>query len=763
MLLRSCCVLLLSLFSCELFAASFVVEDIEVRGIKKIEVGTVLNYLPVKVGEPFDYKRSPEVLRELYSTGFFDEIEILKEGNSLIVVVKERPAIARVNVKGNKEVTEENMTDALKQLGMTKGKTYNPRILEKLKLELEQLYYSLGKYAVRIEATATELDEDRIKIDLKIAEGAPAKIRNINITGNTAFDDETLLDNFELETTDSGLFASDKYSSVKLSGDLENLRSWYLDHGYLQFDIESNQVSITPDKSNINITVNIHEGDQYTVSKVNLTGDLIVPEEDVRARVLLRPGDIFSQKQLTNSTKLIKSRLGIEGYAYTEVNTLPRINEEDKTVELTILVTPGQKMLVRKIVFEGNGRTQDVVMRREMRQMEGEVYSTLKIERSKIRLQRLKFISSVDIRNERVSSENNLMDLYVSVDERFSGSFTAGIGYSEAAGAVFNLGLTNDNIFGTGNSLGITFNQSDYQKQYEVSFTDPFYTEDGISRTIALGYTKTEEEEWSDYLNDQTRASMKFVVPLSEYNSFNFSFGLENNNIQTSIYTSNDILQFIVDNNDNLTDIDDVDGAVYNTYFGSIGFSKDSRNRLIFPDSGHVNSIGMEVFGGELTYYRLSYRHQTLFSLSDNVTWSLKARSGYGKAYGSTSALPFYEKYLAGGVQTVRGYDYNSLGPLDSKSQPFGGNFQFITNSEFLFKMDAFGDADTFRLGLYLDAGNVFATYRDYETSELRASYGIAMKWLTAVGPIQLSYAQPFNDQQGDEIKNFQFSLGTSF
>ncbi len=747
------------------YAASFVVEDIEVKGIKKIAVGTVLNYLPVKASEVFDYKDSAKVIRELYKTGFFNKITLNKVNNTLVIEVEERPAIATINVEGNKEVKDESMEDALKQIGMTKGRIYNPKLLEKLKLELQQLYYSMGKYAIRIDATATQLDADRVDVEITISEGAPAKVRSINLIGNHAFTDDILLEAFELQASDSGVFASDKYSSVKLSGDLENLKSFYLDNGYIQFRVDSKQVTITPDKGHINVAINLTEGDQFTVNKINLTGELIVPEQAMMSRVLLREGDVFSRKQITTSTKLMTALLGIEGYAYAEVNAIPKINEEDKTIELTLLVNPGPKMQVRKIIFEGNTRTMDTVLRREMRQMEGAQFSSGRVQRSKIRLQRLKYISSVDTRYVRVPDEPDLLDIHVTVEERFSGSFTIGAGYSQEQGVLFNLGLTNDNIFGTGNRLGVTFNNNRAQEQYEFSYENPYYTPEGISRGFSLSYTQTDASEAaiSNFLLDQIRGSIDYGIPLSEFNKIRFSFGLERNEVTLSSFSSREVFEFVRDNNEAYENVLFPPGDVYESFFASMSFSKDSRNRLIFPETGVVNSIGVEIFTGDLDYYKTFYRHQSLFPLAQKVTLSFKSNIGHGEPYNETTDLPFFEKYRAGGVRTVRGYDYNSLGPKDSRNESFGGNFQLITNTEILFQIDALGGADTFRLGVYFDMGNVFPKPNDFELNELRASIGISAKWFTAVGPIELSYANPINYQKGDELKHFQFSLGAPF
>lgn len=764
-MLRFVTFLSLLAFVFPVWSQSFSVEDIEIRGIKKIAVGTVLNYLPVEEGDLFDYKDSPKVIRELYETGFFNTISLRQENNSLIVEVVERPAIAEVNYEGNKEVNDEGMQDALKQMGMTKGRIYNPKILETLEQELEQLYYSLGKYAVRIETEATELDADRIKVDITISEGAPAEIRTINLIGNQAFSDEELLDQFKLETSDSGWFAADKYSSVKLSGDLEALKSWYLDQGYVKFSVDSKQVTITPDKKDINISVNVSEGEQYQISAIKLTGNLIVEEEQLLAYLPLRTGDVFSRKKIVTATTLMSKRLGREGYAFASVDVSPEVNDEERTVALTLVVNPGKKMNVRKIHFEGNTKTRDHVLRREMRQMEGAQFSTRLVDRSKVRLQRLRFVSSVSTRYEKVAGQDDLLDIVFSVTERFSGSFTIGAGYAQSQGALFNLSLTHDNIFGTGNRLGVTFDNNKSQQQYKFSYTNPYFTPDGVSRSFTLKYTETDSSEAniSNYLIDRIQLGINFGIPLSEYNTLSLGFGAERNDITVVDTTSDEVLNFIIENDDELEVGADFDDVTFDTLYTTLSFSKDSRNRSVFPDKGQLNSIGIEVFGGELDYFKTLYRHQSLFSISDKVTLSFNGRLGHGSAYNDTTDLPFFEKYTAGGIRTVRGYDYNSLGPVDSRGSTFGGNYQIVTNTELLFQVEALGSAESFRLGLYLDAGNVFAEKEDINSSDLRTSIGLSAKWFTAIGPIQLSYAEPINHEPGDETERFQFSLGAPF
>ena len=755
----------LLVFSQVASASYFLVQDIEVQGIKKIAIGTVLNYLPVKAGDRFYYDESPKVVRALYQTGFFDSITLYRDGNSLVIEVIERPAIAEVNVEGNKELNDEIMADALKQTGLTKGKIYNPKLLEKLEQELQQLYYSLGKYSARLETSATQLDADRVKIEIEISEGAPARIRSINLTGNSAFEDDTLLKEFKLESSEDAWFGTDKYSSTKLSGDLEALKSFYLDRGYARFGVTSKQVSITPDKKDINIAINLNEGAEYTISEIKLTGDLVVAESELLSLLNFRAGDVFSRKNINASVARMSKRLGDEGYAYASVRSIPDIDDDAQTVALTLLIDPGNRMTVRRIIFEGNQQTRETVLRREMRQMEGALFSNSKIERSKVRLQRLKFVSTADMRFERVAGESDQMDLVFQINERFSGSFTIGLGYSQAQGAIFNLGLTHDNVFGSGNQLGFVFNNNEAQEQYEFSYTNPYYTPEGISRGFSAQYTSTDAgaANITNYLIDKVQLAIKYGIPLSEFNSLRFNIGLERNDLTISDSSSDEVKDFVISNNEDISATDDFDGDVYDTAFVSTSFSKDSRNRLIFPDRGFLNSIGLEVHGGELDFYKTFYRHQSVVPVTSGVTFSFKGLISYGDAYADTSDLPFFKKYTAGGVRTVRGYDFNSLGPRDSKGQVFGGNFRVVTNSEFLFPVEALGSAESFRLGLYFDAGNVFADTDDYDTSELRTSVGLSAKWFTVIGPIELSYAYPINDEPGDDTRNFQFSLGALF
>ena len=754
--------------SCWVQADSFVVESIEVVGNKKITIGTVFSYLPINVGETLEIDRTPTIIRELYSTGFFDDIELLRRDNVLIIKVVERPSIAEVNFEGNDDIDDESLEKALDQVDIAKGRIFDENKLEKIQLELQQVYYSLGKYAVSIDAQWRSLDEDRIAIDITISEGISATIKSINIIGNRNFDEDDLLDVFQLETSSSGIFADDEYSSSKLVADLESLKSYYLDRGYIQFQVNSQQVTISPDRKDINLSINIFEGEQYSISGVEMGGEMVVDAAELRALISFRKGDIFSRKEVNKVITAMQKRLGEDGYAFANIRILNDVDEQNRTVSLQFLVDPGKKMRVRYITFSGNEKTQDTVLRREMRQLEGEVYTSSKVDRSRVRLQRLNYLGSVDIKPVRVPNSDDLVDLEIAVTERFSGNLSVGLGFAQQQGVIFNLGFTHENIFGTGNSVSLAFDNSAASQRYSFKYENPYYTPDGVSRGFNFSYSKTDasENNTSNYLIDRITGSIDYGIPLSEYNRLRLEVGAMQNDFKTTSSSSIEVIDFVVDNSDKYDDStprEDVNGDKFETAFGIISLSKDTRNRRIFADSGSLNSISLELQAGDLYYYKARYRHSTAFTLTELFTLGLKGRVGYGDGYGDTNDLPIYEKYRAGGVRSVRGYEFNSLGPRDSEDDAEGGNLQVITTAEIIFPIEALASSDTFRLGVYFDAGNVFEKPEDYETKELRQAVGISAKWFSVIGPLEFSYAFPLNDESGDDTQPFQFSLGASF
>lgn len=754
--------------SCWAQAESFTVENIEVEGIKKITIGTVFSYLPINVGEILDIDRTPELIRELYSTGFFDDIELLRRDKVLVIKVVERPSIAEVNFEGNKDIQDEALEQALDAVGMSKGRIFDRNKLEKLELELQQVYYSLGKYAARIDAEWRKLDADRIAIDIAISEGVSAKIKSINITGNQSFDEDDLLDIFQLEASDSAIFPDDEYSSTKLTADLESLKSYYLDRGYMQFQVESQQVTISPDRKDITISINIHEGMQFRVGSTDIAGEMVVDEAELRALISMGVGDVISRKQVNRVITAMQKRLGEDGYAFAEVRIVNELNAAEQTVSLQFLVIPGRQMRIRFINFVGNEKTQNTVLRREMRQFEGEMYKRSKIDRSRVRLQRLNYLGSANIQLKKVPGIEDQIDLEVAVTERFSGNLQLGVGYSQVQGAVVNIGFAHENIFGTGNSLAFDFNNSSATERYSISYVNPYYTKHGVSRgfNFSLIQTDASENNTSNFLIDQTKFSVDYGIPLSEFNRLRLEIGVLRNKLETTGSSSDEVFDFIVANSDDFdesTPNSEIDGDQYDTVFSTIRLSKDTRNRRIFADSGHLNSIQLEIHNGDLNFYKTRYRHQTAFAISDTFTFAFKGRIGYGEGYDDTDDLPIFEKFTAGGVRSIRGYEFNSLGPLDSEGDPFGGNLQVITTTEVLFPLEFLGSTETFRLGVYFDAGNVFADTDSFESDELRQSVGLSAKWFSFIGPIEFSYAVPINDQSGDDTRNFQFALGASF
>ncbi len=743
------------------------IENIEVLGLKKIAIGTLFSYLPVKAGETFDSEQTPAVIRELFSTGFFNDIKLARRDNVLIITVAERPSIAEVNFEGNNDIDDAALEQALDSVGMSKGRIFDQHKLARLELELQEVYYSLGKYAARIEAKSRAIDQDRIAIDINISEGVSARINSINLAGNRAFSEEQLLDILELEASGDAWFASDEYSSAKLNADLEALRSFYLDRGFLQFQVESKQVTISPDRKDISISISLSEGVRYTLSGIEIGGEMVVPEAKLRALISLRDGDTFSRKAINRVTKAMQNLLAESGYAYAAIRIANGIDQKTNSVSLKFLLEPGNRMRVRYIQFVGNDRTKDTVLRREMRQLEADLYQQSKIDRSRVRLQRLNYIASVNIALQKIPGLDDQLDLKVSVTERFSGNLSAGLGYSQAQGALLNLGFSHDNIFGSGNEIEFTFDNSAASERYSFGYINPYYTPEGVSRGFKFAYTETDaaENNTSNYLLDRIELSVNYGIPLTEYNSLRLELGFLRTSLETTIGSADEVYDFVIENNSIFAGAasPDIISDEYDDAFASLRFAKDTRNRRIFADTGHLNSIDFEWRTGDLDFYKVRYFHQSAFPVSDTVIFNLKGRLGYGASYGETNNLPIFEKFTAGGVRSLRGYEFNSLGPKDSSGDAFGGNLQLISTAEILFPVESLGSSETFRLGVYFDIGNVFAELDDYDASELRQSFGLSAKWFSVVGPIEFSYAYPLNDQPGDELQELQFSLGARF
>ncbi len=751
-------------FSCQVLAEEFTIKDIQVQGLERISSGAVFSQMPVDIGDQFDTNESSELLRSLYKSGFFDDIALGRDGDVLIVKVQERPAIADISFEGNKDIPTDKLKEALKSAGISKGRVFNRSVLEDLERELRQQYFSRGKYNLKIDTEIKELEENRVDIDINISEGVVTKIKRVNLIGNHQFTDEELMGDFGsgIPSWWALLSSKDEYSKQKLAGDLEILRSFYLDRGYVNFNIDSTQVTITPDKKDIYVTINITEGEKYSVGDVEFSGDLIFSKEEMNKELTLEPGETFSRARIASSTKALKDKLGSEGYAFSEVDVIPKLSDDDNTAALNFQVKPGKRVYVRRINFSGNSKTRDEVLRREMRQMEGGWYSTPNVDRSRIRIQRLPFIESVNFERKRVPGRDDLVDLNVTVSERFAGSFSANVGFSEAQGLVFGLSLNQENAFGSGQRLALQLNNSKANQVYSVTFTDPYYTVDGISRGFTAFYRTTDAEEnnVSSYLSDRWGVGINYGIPLSEDDFLRFNMNYEDTEIETTTETPQEIDEFLAKNGDD-----------YGLFLLSSTYTHDTRDRTIFPNEGNLQRLRLEttVPGSDLDYYKASYRSLWFWPLNDTYTFSTMGDLAYGGGYGGNSDLPFFEKYYAGGIRSVRGYDANRLGPSSHKEDgsstgdPLGGNFRVLANAQLYFPAPFAKDSKSARMSLFFDAGNVFSHSHDLKASELRTSAGISFEWLTPVGPLVFSLADALNDKPGDDKQSFQFSIGGVF
>ena len=737
---------------------SFVVKDIRVEGLQRIAPGTVFNYFPVKVGDTFDVKTSEKAISALFKSGFFKNIQVGRDGDVLVIAVEERPGIASIQLKGNDDIETKPLLKSLKDIGFYEGAVFNRSLLEKVEQELQRQYYSRGKYGVRIDTTVTPMERNRVGILLDVSEGAVAKIREINIVGNKVFDDKTLLHQMALGTSGFWSFytKNDQYSRQKLAADLETLRSYYQDRGYLKFNVESTQVSITPDKKDIYITINVAEGEQYKVKEVKLSGDLVLKPEELFKDVQISAGEVFSRKRVTDTVEKISKRLGGVGFAFANVNTVPDIDEKTREVSLTFYVDPGKRVYVRRINYAGNDKTRDIVLRQEMRQFEGGWYSGDKVERSRTRLQRLGFFEDVNVETPAVPGTSDQVDINYSVTEQPSGSLSLGVGYSQTDGFLVNASISQQNFLGTGKAVSLAVDNSKVNRTYSFSYTNPYYTIDGISRGFSLYSRSTDASQANitNYTTDDFGGTVTYGIPVNEFDSIRFGIGADYLKLKPASLPSAEILDFV-----------DQYGKRFASAALTANWSHDTRDKVVFPTKGGLTSIGMEtkIPGSDLEYYKLNFRQTSYFPLTRLLVMSLNGEVGYGDGYGNFSSLPFFENFYAGGVRSVRGFEDNTLGPVDSHGDPLGGSFRTVGNMELIFPPPFASDTNAVRLALFFDAGNVFTGVRQFATSDLRSSVGLAATWLSPVGPLAISIAKPLNDKPSDKTQFFQFTLGVPF
>lgn len=751
----------------------FIVNDIKVEGLQRISAGTVFNYLPIKVGDQIDDRTVSKSIRELFKTGFFKDVRLEKEGNAIIVFVTERPAIAGIAFDGNKDIDTEELDKALKQIGFAEGRVFDKSILQRVVEELKRQYYARGKYSVRIDTTVTPLERNRVSIKVNISEGKVTTIHQINFVGNKVFDTDTLLDQLELTTPTLFSFytKTDQYSKQKLAGDLEKLRSFYLDRGFINFKIDSTQVAITPDKKHIYITINLIEGDKYNINEVKLAGDLILEPKEIFPVVKIQKGQHFSRKNITETSESIVELLGKAGYAFSNVNPIPQVNDKTREVDLTFFVDPGKRVYVRRINVIGNTNTADEVIRREMRQFENSWISTKDVERSKARLQKLGFFKEVSVETPAVPGSADLVDVVYTVEEQSTGSINAGAGFSQSQGVIFNFSVVQENFLGTGNRYGIAANTSDANTLYSFNVTDPYFTEDGISRTLRFNWRETDldEENLSNYATDNISVGLGFGVPINEFDRIGFGLDFENTKIDLPndlTDTAFDILEFVAK-----------EGDEFNTLRFSANWSHDSRNKAIFPTRGALQRLSGDIAlpGSDLQFYHINYVQQRFFPLTRTTTLMLKGNLGYADTIGGDTFPPF-EKYYAGGMRDVRGYKSNTLGPRDKgginpltgefripTDNPLGGQLKVVGNAEIILPVPFVQDSSAYRLSGFFDIGNVFADTGDFDVGDLRYTTGLAAAWLSPFGLLRISVAAPLNEESGDDTEVFQFSFGQSF
>lgn len=739
----------------------FDIQEIRVEGLQRIALGTVYNYLPLQVGERLDADRSSSALRALFKTGFFHDVVLERDGDTLIVFVIERPAIASIEIKGNKDISSDQLNEQLRRIGLAEGRVFDRAILDRIEQELQRQYLAFGKYNARVRTSVTPMERNRVAINIDVSEGEVASIHHLNIVGNKVFSNKDLLDRIQLSTRAGWFSSRDQYSRQKLAADLETLRSFYLDNGYINFDILSTQVTITPDKRHVYVTINIHEGEQYTVSRVTLQGDTVIPREELEALITIAPGDTFARKELTESSRRINDAIGDLGYAFANINPIPELDDAKREVALSFFIDPGKRVYVRRINLSGNIRTDDEVLRREMRQMEGGWISTSKVERSKVRLDRLGYFDDVSISTPVVPGTPDQVDInYDVVEQAAFGSFNFGIGYGDAQGFLINASVDWSNFLGSGQRFSVNFDNSEVNRTYSFNLTNPYASMDGVSRSVSMFYQETDASRAniSRYSTDSYGAALRYGVPVSEYDTFRYGGRYTHTRLNTSETIATEITDFCADTSTQ-------EDCLFHSYVLEAGWSRDTRNRVIFPTTGGLLSLNTDVAtpieSDSHTFYKLRLSKSHYFPVSSNLTFMLDAEAAYASVYGNSNILSPSEHYFSGGISTVRGYRANSLGPLDSNGDPMGGNARIQGRAELIFPPPWATDSRSMRFRAFVDGGNVYNTDNKVDLAELRYSTGLSLSWFTPVGPLTFSYARPLNSQNGDRTENFQFTLGT--
>jgi len=742
---------------------AFVVKDIRVEGLQRTEAGTIFNYLPVQVGDVMSDEKATQAIKSLYNTGFFKDVLIEAEGQVLVVTVQERSAIAKIDFNGNKSFPSDKMTEGLKQIGISEGLIFDKSQLDRAEQEIKRQYLAQGKYGANVKAVVSPLERNRVAVRFEIEEGVVAKIRDINIIGNTVFTTEDLRAEFLLTTPNwmSWWNKDDQYSKQKLTADLETLKSFYMNQGYLEFSVDSTQVSISPDKQDIYITVNVTEGEKYTISDVKLAGELQVPEADLKPLIKIAKNDTFNRQLVTESSKAISDRLSNDGYAFSNVNAIPEIDKVNHTAAFTFFVDPGKRVFVRRINLTGNARTRDSVLRREMRQLESAWYAGDKIDRSKVRLERLQYFDNVNIETPAVPGSNDQVDININVTERSTGSVQFGAGLSSNEGVVLGVTVNQQNFLGTGNRVSAQINTGQVNTTYSLSFTDPYFTPDGISRgfDVYRRDVNTQSLDIGTYNSSSYGAGVRFGLPLSERDFFSAGLTADYTKIDLSDNSPKQYLDFC----------GNLSGCSNNSLQLSLGWTHDSRDNTLFPNDGVLQRLTAEasVPGLDLQYYKIEYKHAWYKEIFEDTTLLLNGELGFADSYGS-DVYPFFKNFYLGGVNSVRGYDNGAIGPRDIDpvtGQDFavGGTRRILANAELFVPVPLIKNSSQFRLSTFFDAGNVYSENESLNLDEVRYSTGVGISWFSPFGPLKLVFAKALNAKDSDQTQTLQFQLGQQF
>ncbi|WP_321917124.1 outer membrane protein assembly factor BamA [Paraburkholderia sp. J11-2] len=751
----------LGIFSTAHATGSFVVQDIRIEGLVRIEPGTVFAYMPIKQGDTFTDDKASDAIRALYATGFFRDVNISTEGHTVIVRLSERPTISTIDFAGIHEFDKDNLSKALKSVGLSAGRNFDKSLVDKAEQELKRQYLTRGYYAAEVTTTITPVDQNRVGLLFAVVEGPNAKIRQINFIGNHVFPESTLLDEMQLATPNwfSWYTKNDLYAKEKLTGDLENIRSYYLDRGYLEFNIDATQVSLSTDRKEMYLTISIHEGEPYTISGLKFSGNLLDREAELKRLVAIKPGERFSAQKLKDTTKRMVDKLGEYGYAFATVNALPEIDQKHHTVVLTLQVDPGRRVYVRHVNITGNTRTRDEVVRREMRQFEGAWFDSNRLMLSKDRVNRLGYFTDVDVSTVPVEGTQDQVDVNVNVAEKPTGTLSLGVGYGSGSGPSISAGISQDNVFGSGNSLSLNVNTGSTNRTLSVTQTDPYFTVDGIKR-ITDAYYRTSYPLYYSSTNDTSfrivsyGADVKFGVPFSEADMVYFGLGIEQDRLDVDSETPQTYKDYVNEF-----------GRVSNTVPVTVGWSRDNRDSALVPSRGYYAQANAE-YGTPVgtPYYKTDAQMQYYYSFARGFVLGLNFQGGYGNGLGG-KAYPIFKNYYAGGIGSVRGYESGSLGPRDkSTNDPIGGSKMVVGNIELTFPLPGTGYDRTLRVFTFVDGGNVWGTEGSSTGANgLRYSYGAGLEWISPIGPLKLSLGFPIVRHATDQYQKFQFQIGTSF